>query len=285
MAALPQERMSGTHRAHSTDSGAKSNVLLHSLSDSLPALPGNKRIFSPREIEVRYFVPDDLAKQLTEGVPFLSIRQHYFSRSELKSVLKRFGVDEFVRDFDEFTSGRIRRSKDQNGVRKHELEFKGPKESAGGSRGSPISRLEFSIEISEDLFDALQPMATAGALKKRRYVIAGNIENRTGFSKATGHLDVTRRVGNKLEKLDTPFCTVDIEISSAIHLPALRAGRHSFTFLRECVEIARLDEKVRSALANSSIARHGLDDEQSDAIEAVKDEARRLSNLYRKLKG
>ncbi len=261
--------------------GAKSEPLLESLSDTLPTLPSGRRILSPREIEVRYFVPDSVVKALTDDRPFTAIRQHYFSRSELASILKRFGVDDVVKDVGEFTSGRVRCSKGPDGSVKHELEFKGPKESV---YGAPISRREFSISISEDLFDLLVPMATAGALKKRRFELDGQVRPRGGACPATAHIDITRRLGNSLKKIDPYFCTVDIELSSTTHLSALRLGDHSFPFLKECVEISTLSRKLRGDLSNSALARHGLDSDRREAISAVRDEAEHLCRLNRKLK-
>ena len=249
---------------------------------SLQAIPKSFRRQSPREIEVRYFVPDALTESLTARKEYIVIEQHYFPQKTVRDLVQQFGVSRVVADYDDFSTARIRRTKYSEDVTIFELEFKGPKVLAAGA---PISRSEFGIAISKELFEELSGDATAGSLKKRRYNINGKIEDGSAWKSATGHLDIVRRAGPSLEKVRPCFATIDIELSTARLLPALRAGRHSFRFLRECVEINRMDSDIRSSIANSSIARNGLQDEQKEALKELSQEAKRLSTLNRKLHG
>ena len=268
--------MSRTESKHAGPESAK--PFLDSLDASLPALPGRRPSLSPREVEVRYFVPESLVPGLTRGLEYVSIRQHYFPSKALRSVIEQFKIAEHVRDHQEFSSGRIRRTKDKSGSCVYELEFKGPKEDA---HGALISRREFGVRISKELFEDLLPEATAGALKKRRYEIAGKIVQAGTLVKAYGHLDVLRRAGNDLEKLPRPFCTIDIELRSPTLIRPLRAGNHSFKFLRECLEINGLDNDLRETLSNRAIARSGL---AGHVVEQVQEEAEDLERMLRKLR-
>ncbi len=270
--------MSRTESSQAKQSGDQSaKPFLDSLDASLPALPGRGPRLSPREVEVRYFVPATLVPGLTRGLEYVSIRQHYFPSKALRSVIEQFKIAEHVRDHQEFSSGRIRRTKDKAGSCVYELEFKGPKEDA---HGALISRREFGVRISKELFEDLLPQATAGALKKRRYEIAGKIVQAGAPVKAYGHLDVLRRAGSTLEKLPQPFCTIDIELPSPTLLLSLRAGDHSFKFLRECVEINCLNNDLRGTLSNRALARVGL---AAHALEQVQQEADELERVLRKL--
>ena len=199
-----------------------------------------------------------------------------------KDLVAQFGISRVVTDHDEFSSARVRRTKYPDETYIYELEFKGPKTMAAGSL---ISRSELSIAISRDLFEDLRPEASAGALKKRRYNITGKIEGATSWENAIGHLDILRRAGKDLDKVRPCISTIDIELGKASLIQSLRAGRHSFGFLSSCVEITRLGNSVRSAISNSSIAEQGLGDDQKKALNELRQEAGRLLQLQRKLKG
>lgn len=268
----PDKKANGGERPHFLDTA----------DAALPALPEYLRRRSPREIEVRYFVPGKLTEQITEKLTYITIEQHYFPDKVLKDLVKRFGVSRVVSDFEGFTTGRIRRTKFSSDNSIYELEFKGPKEMAGGA---PISRSEFGIAITKDLFSELLPDATEGSLKKRRYQINGKIEDGTAWRSATGHLDILRRAGPELKRLKNPFATIDIELPSAQLLAALRSGRHSFKFLTQCVEIGRLDSSVRTAIANSTIAHEGINGRQEKALDELRDEGKRLRKLMERLGG
>lgn len=255
---------------------------LPSLDASLPPLPERTRKSSPREIEVRFFVPDRLVEELASRHEYVSIEQHYFSDKTIKDLIKRFGVAKVVSDHDSFNTARIRRTKFSKDNTIYELEFKGPKEMAGGA---PISRSEFGIAITKELFAELRPKATEGSLKKRRYLINGKIEDAKAWKNASGHLDLLRRAGPSMERVKPSFATIDIELSSERLLPALRAGKHSFKFLDQCVEIGRLDSSVRTAIANSTIALEGIEGRQEKALEELRDEAKRVRKLQEKLRG
>lgn len=269
--------MSRTQSSPSRDTGSHTQPLfLDSLDARLPALPGRRLALSPREIEVRYFVPDGLAASLKKG-DYISIEQHYFPEKTVRSLIKRFDVDERIGDHDQLTSARIRRSKEKDGPSKYELEFKGQKEEV---HGALISRCELGIEISKELYEDLLPEATDGALKKRRYEIAGRITDGGTSVKILGHLDALRRSGNSLEKLMEPFWTIDIELPDTSLFKRLRAGNHNFDFLPQCIETGTLDNSLRKSLRNSSIAKKGIPDW---ALEKAKDEAEKVQKMLKKL--
>ncbi len=269
--------MSRTQPSPSRDTGSHVQPLfLDSLDDRLPPLPGRRLTLSPREIEVRYFVPDELAATLKKG-DYISIEQHYFPEKTIRSLIKRFDVDERFGDHDQLTSARIRRTKEKDGPDKYELEFKGQKEAV---HGALISRCELGIEISKELYKDLLPEATDGALKKRRYEIAGRITNGGASEKIHGHLDALRKAGNSLERLPEPFWTIDIELTNTSLFKPLRAGRHNFDFLSQCIEIGTLDDDLRRSLRNSSIAKKGIPDW---ALDKAKDEAEKVGKMLKKL--
>lgn len=260
---------------------ADNQHFLPSLDASLPPLPERVRKRSPREIEVRYFVPERLIEELTQRRDYVSIEQHYFPEKTIRDLVKQFGVARVVNDHDSFNTARIRRTKFSKDNTIYELEFKGPKELVGGA---PISRSEFGIAITKEMFQELREKATEGSLKKRRYLINGKIEDAKAWKSASGHLDLLRRAGPDMERIKPPFATIDIELPSEGLLPALRAGRHSFKFLAECVEIGRLDSSVRTAIANSTIAHEGMEGRQERALEDLRDEARRVKKLQDRLR-
>lgn len=269
--------MSRTQSSQGRSAGSHSEPLfLDSLDARLPALPGRRLALSPREVEVRYFVPEKLAESLKKG-DYVSIVQHYFPEKTVRSLIKRFDIDERIADHNELTSARVRRTKEKDGPSRYELEFKGQKEEV---HGALISRCEFSIEISKDLYDDLLPDATDGALKKRRYDIAGRISDSGTLVKVHGHLDSLRRAGNSLERLPEPFWTIDIELPTTSLFRPLRSGRHNFSFLKQCVEIGTLDNDLRRSLRNSSIAKKGI---PNWALEKANDEAEKVGKLLRKL--
>ncbi len=260
---------------------APQEPLLESKRCALPSRPESYRSRSPREIEVRYFVHDDVATRLTEGKHYLVIEQHYFTSKGLRDLISRHGIDGAQADSAKFSSARVRRIRDEKEREEFMLEFKGPKENAGGAR---ISRLEFSVPISESLFDKLKDEATAGSLKKRRYVLSGRIEGPEGYEQVEGHLDILRRAGIGLPRVRPEVATIDIELPSARLLPGLRGGRHSFKFLAECVEISRLDPETQGLISNSTLAEKGVDGSRREAFRELQHEAERLVRLYRKLR-
>ena len=241
------------------------------------------------EIEAKFFMPRALAHEITAALPFIQIEQRYFPRELIKPLLERFlygpgarstGNElRVIRDVREdeiadFSIARIRRLFRPGQEPDYVIEFKGAKEVAEGAR---ISRREISQPISAKQYTALTEKATAGIVRKRRYSISGTMTIQGKAIPAEAQIDCVQAAGKKLSKINTSFDTVDIELRDPSHIHALRAGRHSFSFLASCIELSSADPKLSKPLATKRIAKKGLNPEALQAIKKLEGAAHRLN--------
>ena len=252
-----------------------------SLNIEGPAIDRNaeqNRLSEGREIEAKFFIPPHVARNLIRGRPFSQIEQRYFKERDIAPLLRALlqggriseassrpvGIQPEVFAPEEFSSARIRRTRHPGESPIYHLEFKGSKVEEANVR---ISRREVSYTITSAEYKSLKEMATAGAIRKRRYSIPGIIQVDKEVMDVTAQIDCLQAAGKKLSKVEADFDTVDIELRNAAHIHALRSGHHSFPFLQDCVEISALDRKLFKPLATRRIAKAGLED---DAIKALK---------------
>jgi hypothetical protein len=236
------------------------------------------RLSEGREIEAKFFIPPHVARKLIRGCPFSQIEQHYFKERDVAPLLRALLQGEPISEAsprpvvsqpevfapEEFSSARIRRTRLPGEGPIYHLEFKGSKVEEANVR---ISRREVSYTITSAEYKSLKVMATAGAIRKRRYSIAGTIHVNKEVLDVTAQIDCLQAAGKKLSQVVANFDTVDIEICNVAHIHALRSGHHSFPFLKDCVEISALDRKLFKPLATRRIAKAGLEE---DALKALK---------------
>ena len=231
-----------------------------------------------REIEAKFFIPPHLTRTLVRGRRFSQIEQRYFKERDIGPLLCALLQGERISEAssrpvvtqpevfapEEFSSARIRRTRHPEERPIYHLEFKGRKVEEASVR---ISRREVSYTITSAEYKSLKEMATAGAIRKRRYAIPGIIQVDKEVLDVTAQIDCLQAAGKKLSKVVADFDTVDIELRNAAHIHALRSGHHSFPFLQNCVEISALDRKLFKSLATRRIAKAGLEE---DALKALK---------------
>jgi hypothetical protein len=58
------------------------------------------------------------------------------------------------------------------------------------------------------------------------------------------------------------FFTADIEVQEKGLIKDLRKGRHSFEFLKDCVELNSLDDELSKPLSSRTLARKGFGERQ-----------------------
>jgi len=223
-----------------------------------------------REIEAKYFIPSDILKRLVKGRDFAQIEQRYFPSDRVRAIVEEFRDILKIADPEVFTSARIRRVRVPNGAITFYIESKGRKE---GSDGSRISRREASATIEPETYKRLKERATAGILRKRRYTVSGAISTAHGVLPIAAQVDVLQAAGRKIRNLNVKFATVDIELGHHEHIRDLRAGRHSFKFLDECVELTAKRAKEQKILATRQIAKTGLGEEQLKLLKQLEREA------------
>jgi hypothetical protein len=173
---------------------------------------------------------------------------------------------------EEFSSARVRRARAPSGEISYAIEFKGKKSAFEGSR---IYRREFGIVIPKDVYSELIPSATAGALRKRRYDIPGVIKHEGVKHRMNAQIDVVLAAGKKCNDVKVHFSTVDIELPHLEFATSLRAGRHSWQFLDDCVDITFSDVEAARELSTRRIAKNGFDSTRLKALKILNAEARR----------
>lgn len=218
---------------------------------------------APREIEFRYLAPPHLLPSIIGPRDPKRIEQYYFPASSLKELLKRFSVHALVAGADGFTSARIRETQVPRGEVAYDIEFKGPKQKLHGLR---ISRVELGVSISRKEFKELRIDATAGMVRKLRYEVEGTVQFERCSIPTIAQFDVYKMAGTPPRPLDLPYTTVDIELSDARLVLPFCNGKHTFSFLSECVDMGTNGKKIRKYLSSSQVARDGLGKKQRDAL-------------------
>lgn len=230
-----------------------------------------------REIEAKFFIPQDVVRKLIKGRPFSQIEQRYFRSSDITPLLRALVrgkrlcdgavgavASSEIQSPEHFSSARIRRTRHPGARPEYQIEFKGSKE---GEPTARISRREISFSITSAEYKALKEVATAGAVRKRRYSIPGTIQVNNKAIPVTAQVDCLLAAGKKLSRVEAQFDTVDIELHDTSHIHALRAGKHSFEFLQRCIELSALDKELIKPLTTRRIAKAGLED---NALKALK---------------
>lgn len=234
-----------------------------------------RNVSESTEIEVKFFAPEHVIKSITRGTPAIKLEQHYFPKEVVRKLKEELTLHALVDSSDEFTVARIRRTLLPCGKVDHQIEFKGPKDG--------ICRREFGIDISRDVYRGLLKLATAGSVEKRRFQVQGHIEYHGQRLETVAEVDVIRKAGRPASPLPVLLGTIDVEISSVDStragavIAALRKGKHSFDFLRECVELMNDDRDLGRALTTRKLAKHGFDSERRAAVEELKSAAKALS--------
>ena len=222
---------------------------------------------APVESELKFYVPSELGQSLllqsnkTDKEPPLFIEQHVLQPKKLQRLLREFGVGDEVSNTNVFTSARARRIVEA-GSERFLIEFKSQKTI------DQISRFEFGVSIAEARFKSLRNDDSIGCLRKLRYAISGTVTTDTGTMRTSIELDRVLDAGNPATPLSAPFFTADIEGSRAI-LDAVRQGRHSFDWLKECVMLSFADNRIRKPLTNKRLACQGFGAPQDMALKAL----------------
>jgi hypothetical protein len=225
------------------------------------------------EIEAKFFLPRRILHSLIAGREGIAIEQHYFPRSETRKLAREFSLFVMVEDSHEFSSARVRKATLPSGKESFQIDFKGKKDEVQGSR---IYRREFGLEISQTRFKQLRKEALEGSIVKIRHDFGGYIIDRGRRIPVVAQVDHYKAAGSPLAELKTEFATVDIEIPKAELIQALRRGDHSFSFLKECVELSTQSEDLQRALATRRLAKFGFDAERLTALEEIKEIAKKL---------
>jgi CYTH domain-containing protein len=263
----------------------------HSLDIKGPAIDRKTELnglSEGREIEAKFFIPPEVARKLIKGRSFSQIEQHYFKERDIAPLLhallqgKRISeasaspaaINRKVFAPEEFSSARIRRTRHPGERPDYHLEFKGSKVEEENVR---ISRREASYTITSAEYKSLKEMAIAGAIRKRRYSIPGTIQVKNEVLHVTAQIDCLQAAGKKLKAVVAAFNTVDIELHNAAHIHALRSGRHSFSFLPNCVELSALDRKLVKPLTTRRIAKTGLEEDAIDALRKLEAVVQQMS--------
>lgn len=222
---------------------------------------------APIESELKFYVPATVAQFMisvltkTEGIPPRYIEQHVLNPKRLRRLLHQYGVGSLVNNPEVFTSARARRTVEA-GSERFLLEFKSPK---GSDR---ISRFELGVPLDEASFKRLTRDHSVGCLRKLRYVIPGTVTTDKGTQSTWIELDKILDAGSPARPLTTPFFTADIEGSRSV-LDAVREGRHSFNWLKDCITLTFADNAVRKPLSNKRLAIQGFDEPQITALKAL----------------
>ncbi len=219
---------------------------------------------APREIEIRYLVPPHLFSTIIGSIVPKEITQHYFPKSAMRGLLEHFSVHALVAGADTFSSARVRRTRDAQGERSYEIEFKGPKQKVSGLR---ISRAEFGIPISREQFKELRALATAGILEKLRYEVDGSICDSDKLVPIIAQIDLVQRAGIPPKRLDQSYVTADVELTEERLVVPFCQGEHTFSFLSDCIDMGRSGKKIRRHLSSTAVARKGLGKKQRAALE------------------
>ena len=222
---------------------------------------------APVESELKFYVPPELGHSVISASIHndrkspVFIEQHVLEPKKLPKLLREFSVGDEVSNADVFTSARVRRIVEAESER-FLIEFKSPKAS------DRLSRFEFGVHIVEERFKRLRDDYSIGCLRKLRYLIPGTVTTETGKRRAFIELDRVLDAGNPAKPLATPFFTADIEGTKAI-LKAVREGRHSFDWLKECVMLSFADNTIRKPLTNKRLACQGFGAAQINALKAL----------------
>jgi hypothetical protein len=243
---------------------ALSNNQDHFLEHKLPLLPRKRAIVSPVETELKFYVPAEIGLGMRKGREVVLIDQHILAKSLVPKLLERLGVSGRVSNHADLTSARVRRSVASNGAQTFSIEFK-------SSRFSEVSRFEFSLKINEGLYDKLSKECSKGAVRKLRYIIPGEVTVNGRAEKVKLQLDELVAAGRKLKPLTDSFFTADLEVSSERAIAELRKGRHSFTWLSECVELNCQRPALSKPLSSRTLAREGFGDKQLKTVARLDD--------------
>jgi len=244
--------LSTPHNIHDKD------VVLHDLGGLRPA---------PIESELKFYVPPELGQSVISAssrshrTPPIFIEQHVLEPKRLHKLLREFSVGDEVSNSDVFTSARVRRIVEA-GSEQFLIEFKSPKAS------DRVSRFEFGVQIDEESFKRLRDDYSIGCLRKLRYLIPGTVTTDTEKRRAFIELDRVLDAGNPATPPATPFFTADIEGTKAF-LEAVREGRHSFEWLKECVMLSFAENRIRKPLTNKRLACQGFGAAQINALKAL----------------
>jgi hypothetical protein len=231
------------------------------------AAPAKKQ--APMEMEARYFkdLPSLAAQVDFRQCPRKRISQCYLPPSAVQDLAKLLDLAKHYEGAGRMHSARLREINGETGTR-HFLEFKGPKQ---GPRGAKIERVEISLPLDEHAYAALLPLATSGSLTKDRYSVAGHLTLKDGSRiEAVAEIDLIVAAGLPSETLQANFATIDVELAESKHLKRLRAGEHSFDFLKKgIVELSAARDGRYECLSNREIAEHGLSGKRLKLVETL----------------
>lgn len=222
------------------------------------------------EIELKFFIPDDILRPLIRGREHFQLQQHYFPKESVAQLKREFSLPLLVENSDEFKVARVRETRIPDGSIHYLLEFKGPK--------GEISRREFGISINRATYRTLLDRATAGTVQKKRYEIPGAIHHKGRDIISVAQVDVVLRAGIQAEPLTQTLATIDIELATHDLAEALLAGKHTFDFLRNCVPLFGEGADIGKNIATRKLAKRGLDGDAKEALKELKVAAKKLRN-------
>jgi hypothetical protein len=223
------------------------------------------------EIELRFFITAALARKITQDTQHATIEQHYFKRSTFKHLVDDLRLADVVEDVQLLTTARIRKTVGSSTY--YQLELKGPKVRLPGRA---VQRPEVSLRISHATFDYLLDLADGGTIIKHRHDIPGHIYFNRSVLSVVAQVDRYLMAGRPPRNLPLRFDTIDIEVPSQRYVPPLRQGKHSFGFLKKCLEIADLDQPLQDALSNRCLARDGFTKHLRKTLQALERRADKL---------
>ena len=248
------------------------------------------RLESFREYEIRFVMSySALNESLSlDGLPASRINQSYFHREDLPRLklqaAELLGIKPLDIEGIDLTSARVRKTElltpgcDLKATR-YTLDLKGPK----GVNGVP-GRAEYSVPIDEPRYLRLLKLADNGLLSKIRYTVEGDVYRRGSAGEepqpCTAEIDLLLHAGREQSAKEYresqplghryDFVTVDLEVASAMLLPALASGRHSFDFLKgNAINLAFQSEEVQRAFSTRRMAKEGMDRKLIKALRSI----------------
>ena len=240
--------------------------LVTSLKRALSPLPKDLRCLAPQEIELKHYVPSDLGFAVSYGRAATHIEQYTLVKASVPHLVEKLGLHRRVANYEDLSSARVRLSVTPEGTHHHVLELKSPK-------FDRVARYEYAVPISDRVFLKLRDSLADGALRKLRYEVPGILLVDEGAGDepvaVTLQLDQVLAAGPRLQALETPLFTADLEVSRSDFVIAVRRGSHSFSWLSECVELNSLAPHLAKPLSSRQIARRGVGARQQQALRNV----------------
>jgi hypothetical protein len=155
-----------------------------------------------------------------------------------------------------------------NGSQSFSIEFKSP-------RFTDVSRYEFSLPISQALYNKLSEEFSRGSVRKVRYIIPGVVMVNGQPEKVKLQLDEVVAAGRRLKALKESFFTADLEVSGEQAIADVRKGRHNLNLLSECIELNSQRPGLSKPISSRTLAREGFGAKQLKAVAKLTEQLKR----------